>query len=524
MINYDLIILSDVEARYISRSAMRAVETYVRDYGGGFLMVGGEHSFGPGGYDETPLEDISPVEFDMQRQREMPSLSLALVIDRSGSMDGLKMEMAKDAAKAVVDMLGPQDYVGVLAFDTVVDTVVRMQPATNRARIRSDIGRIGPGGGTDIFPGLQEAYLQLTAQPSRLKHVILLTDGQAPWDGIADLTSMMRADGITVSTVGVGREADRALLEMIAELGGGRFYQTNDPNNIPQIFVQETSQVARTNLVEEPFRAVVNRRSQAIRGISWEGSPYLLGYVSTRAKRGAEVILETERGEPLYARWRLGLGRVAVFTSDIKNRWAVEWVRNRIYPQFWAQVARDLMRIETENVLAMDAEVSEGRARILVDAVDEMDRFINGLDSSVEVTMPDGSQRRVDLQQTAAGRYEVEFELEEYGAYQLFAEHEYEGDTLAVSIGSLTNPYPDEYLTFEPNWDLGQRVASLTLGSVNPTTAELWDDLGEEIEYRRELWPFAVFFALGLFLLDLLNRRVRWFGSTSIGWDKVTSK
>ena len=519
--NFDMVIMSDVDAQYVSRSAMRAVERYVRDLGGSFLMVGGENSFGPGGFDNTLFEEISPVTFDMERQRDQPSLAIMLVIDRSGSMDGLKLEMAKDAAKAVVDMLGPQDSIGVIAFDTVPNTVVRLQQASNRARIRADIGRINSGGGTDILPALTEAYIELTTRSARLKHVIVLTDGAAPWEGISDITSAMRSEGITVSSVAVGGDAERSLLEMIAELGGGRFYATHDPNNIPQIFVQETATVSRTNLVEEPFRAVPGRRSGATRGINWDAAPYLLGYVQTRAKSRAQVLLETERGDPLLARWRLGLGHVGVFTSDLKNRWAVEWVRESIYPQFWAQTVRDMMRVESEDELAMHTEVREGIARITIDAIDESDRFINGLESEIEITRPDGSRDRFNLHPVAAGRYQAEYELADYGPYLLQAEHSLEGDTIATSFGAVTYPYPDEYLTFEATHAVGRRVAELTGGEVNPTVQTLWDPLGEEVEYRRELWPFVLFLGLALFILDLLFRRVRVLSRKAVKWGRV---
>jgi Ca-activated chloride channel family protein len=521
MAGYDLIILSDVEASYISRSAMESVETYVRTLGGGFLMVGGENSFGPGGFDNTPFEEIAPVTFDMQRQRDMPSLAILLVIDRSGSMDGVKLEMAKDAARAVVDLLGPQDSVGVIAFDDVPDVVVRVQNASNRSRIRSDIGRIGSGGGTNIFPALQEAYLAMLDTAARIKHVIVLTDGQAPWDGIADITSSMRSDGITVSSVAVGREADSALLEMIAELGGGRFYQTNDPGNIPQIFVQETSQVARTNLVEEPFRAITSGRAAALRGIAWESAPYLLGYVRTQPKRGAELLLTTEQGDPLFARWRQGLGRVAVFTSDIKNRWAVEWVRSPLYPQFWAQAVRDMMRVQSSDELGMDAVVREGRAHIVVDAIDASDRFLNGLRSTVDITAPDGARSQVELRQVAAGRYEAVVPLASFGPYQLQAEHTLDGSVVATSFGAVTYPYPDEYLAVEPRPALARQAMATTGGLIDPAPAQVWDPGDALTEYREELWPWALFAALGVLVLDLLLRRVRFFGRRPVAWSQV---
>jgi uncharacterized protein YegL len=467
---------------------------------------------------------MSPVTFDMQRQRDLPSLAILLVIDRSGSMDGLKLEMAKDAALAVVDLLGPQDMVGVIAFDDVPDVVVDMQSAANRSRIRTDIGRIGVGGGTDIYPAMVEAYAEMIGTPARIRHVIVLTDGQAPWNGISEITSNLRSDGITVSSVAVGREADRSLLEMISELGGGRFYATNDPNNIPQIFVQETSQVARTNLVEEPFRPVPNRRSQALRGIDWTQVPYLLGYVQTRARPTAEVLLETENGEPLLARWRQGLGRVGVFTSDIKNRWSVEWVRSRVYPQFWAQVVRDMMRVRSEDTLAMDVRIHNGEARIIVDAIDNNDRFINQLQSHAEITGPAGTSIAVDLLQTAAGRYEAVVPLPEYGPYQVEAEHELDGDTVAISFASMTYPYPDELQTVEPRPELGRRAAQLGGGSINPTPAELWDAGDDLAEFKQELWPYALFAALALLIIDLLMRRVRMFGLKPIAWSRAIAR
>lgn len=523
MANFDLILLSDVDARYVSRSTMGNLERYVRELGGSLVLAGGERSFGPGGFDNTRLEEIAPVTFDMQRQRNQPSLAMMIVIDRSGSMDGLKMEMAKDAAKAVVDMLGPQDAIGVVAFDTQAQTVVRLQPATNRARIRADIGRIAAGGGTDILPALTEAYIELSGRPARLKHVIVLTDGAAPWDGLADLTSAMRAEGMTVSTVAVGADADRSLLEMIADLGGGRFHQTNDPNNIPQIFVQETSTVARTNLVEEPFRPVVTGRSQALRGIDWSNVPFLLGYVQTRAKPRARVLLETETGDPLLARWRLGLGHVAVWTSDVKNRWAVEWVRRRVYPQFWAQFIRDLMRIDTEEELALDAQIEDGHAVLRIDAIDGEDRFVNGLDSQVTLRGPGGLVVEAELEQIAAGRYEARADLPEYGNYNIEAEHTLDGAGFAVSFASLTYPYADEYLAFEPNRLLGRFVAETTGGSVDPSPATLWDPRDELRELREEWWSRVLFLALLVFVLDVMLRRVRFFGARPIAWARVVA-
>lgn len=525
MRNFDLIILSDVPASELSRSSMTALRQYVRE-GGSFLMVGGEDSFGPGGYQGTIMEEILPVTFEARRQETMPSVALLLVIDRSGSMEGEKLRMAIEAARAAVELLGPQDRVGVIAFDVSPQTVVRLQSASNRVRINNDIGRVRPGGGTDILPALEEAWVELAGTSARIKHVILLTDGEAPYDGIAEVVGEMRRDRITVSTVALGRDADRDLLEMIADLSGGRDYYTPSASEIPQIFIQETSQVARTSLMEEPFRPRVVTDSAATRGIDFASAPYLLGYVSTRARRRATVGLETELGEPLYAWWRYGRGRTAVFTSDCKNRWMVEWIREPIYPRFWAQLVDHLMRPQEEEEERLDMTVSTegGQGRVTVDVIAEDDSFVNGVESTVTITFPSGEERAITLEQTAAGRYEGTFELAGYGAYLLEAVHRKDGEELATSLASLNYAYPDEYLDVEDDLEYLAQAVRLSQGSVDPEIAELFDPGDERIASKRDLWPYFAFAALGLLMLDLLLRRVRVYGRMALDWNRVTGR
>lgn len=525
MEGFDLIILSDVSARQLSRSAMTALRSYVRG-GGSFLMVGGEDSFGPGGYRGTIMEDLLPVTFEGRRHESQPSVALMLVIDRSGSMEGVKLDMARDAARAAVDLLGPQDRVGVTAFDDSAREIVRLQRASNRSRINREIGRITPGGGTDIYPALEQAYLDLVSSRARVKHVILLTDGQAPYDGIAELVGQMRYDRISVSTVGVGREADRTLLEMIADISGGRFYFTSSPSSVPQIFVQETSQVARTNFVEEPFRPQLATASAATNGIDFGSVPYLLGYVSTRAKRGATVGLETEQGDPLYAWWRVGRGRAAVFTSDCKNRWMSEWIRDPVYPRFWAQVARHLMRrpASQDETMPMEVWVEGGVGHVALDAIADDDSFINGLDSAVTVTGPDGQTSELELVQRAAGRYEAQFALPEYGSYVLEGSHRLGEDTLGTSLESVTNPYPDEYLATRDDQALIRQAVTIGSGVVGPTPEVIFDPGDEKVPSERDIWPYFVFAALGLLMLDVLFRRIRLYGRTALDWGAVTRR
>ncbi len=523
---FDFFILSDVSADEVSMSQMDAIERYVRDLGGGFLMAGGESGFGLGGWQGSRMERLLPVRMDAERRRDQPSLALALVIDRSGSMNGQKMELAKEAAKATAEMLGADDYIMVVGFDSHPERVVRMQSARNRLRILRDISRLSARGGTQIFPALDMAYQDLSVTRARVKHVILLTDGQAPESGIPELVQIMRAEGITVSSVGLGADVNRSLLESVASLGGGRSYFTNDPHNVPRIFMRETTTVARSAAVEEYFQPLLTQNADFLRGIDIRAAPYLHGYVATRRKpTPAQVILQSDLGEPILARWRVGLGWSMAWTSDVKNRWAVEWLRWPQYSRFWTQLVREHMRQRRRETLDMSAEVLDGEVRVTVDAIDNADRFMNDLDSVLTVEGPMGAPaaregvenpqaRQRDthaLRQTAPGLYEARFPLERYGSFMLTATHQREGRPVAESTAQLANPYPREYLTFEADRTLLERASSVTGGAASPSVTALFDPGDETIRSHEELWPRLLFLALALFLLDLALRRVRIF-------------
>lgn len=510
---YDLIMVSDVPSMFLGLAQMQAIESYVRDYGGGFIMAGGEDSFGSGGYQGTRIEKILPVRFDSEKEKQQPTLALVLVIDRSGSMSGEKLEMAKESARATAEVLDPTDLIGVVAFDNQPITIVRLQKASNRLRISTDIARLQPGGGTNIHPALQEAYTILAPANAKVKHVILLSDGQASYEGIAELCDEMRANRITVSAVGIG-DADRTLLTMIAEHGEGRFYMTENANELPKIFMKETTEVQKSSLVEDAVMFHVVKRAEMIEGTGVENAPYLHGYVSTKAKPTAEVIGISDRGEPLLARWRIGLGQVVAWTSDVKNRWAAEWLTWPGYQKFWAQAVRSTMRNKQVQSYDLSAQVIGGRAHVVVDAVNREDRFVNDLETSLEVIDPKDSKvkRTLPMEQTAAGRYEADFTVDRYGTYILKAVHRRDGNVVAESTGSIALPYPAEYLTSTPNAAPLEQAGIITGGKAKPAAAQVYDSLGESIKYHKDLWPYVLVLVCGAFILDVYLRRVRLFG------------
>src|SRR5262245_51211893 len=125
--------------------------------------------------------------------------------------------------------------------------------------------------------------------------------------------------------------------------------------------------------------------------------------------------------------------------------------------------------------------------------------------------------RPVDLRQTAPGRYEASLPLDKYGSFLLRAEHLREDKDgqlkqVAVSYGHVSNPYPREYASFEPDLGTLEKAAVATGGAVDPPTiAAIFDPAGEKVTFHEELWPRFIFAAIAVFLLDLLVRRVRIF-------------
>lgn len=513
---YDFVVLSDVPAERLSSEQMEVVERYVRDVGGGFLMAGGEHAFGLGGYQGTRLEELLPVRMDSERRRDEQSLALALVIDCSGSMVGPKIELAKEAAKATAELLGPGDSLGVIGFAGEPNHAVRMQPARNRVGILQSIGRLVAQGGTAIFPALDAAFQDLLAARARVKHVILLTDGQTRESGISDLVQAMRAEGITVTAVGLGTDVNRTLLQAIANMGGGRVYFTDDPNNVPRIFVRETTTVGRNSAVEEMFQAHVAEPADFLAGIDVASAPFLRGYVATQPKPApAQVLLTSDLGEPLLARWRVGLGWALAWTSDAKGRWATDWIRWQGFSPFWGELVREHMRHERQEELPMRADVHDGVAHVSVDALGADDTFLNDLRSELSVIDPPGSARHaapepIALHQRAPGRYEARVPLHGYGSFVLHARHAREGRPFAHSDAQVSYPYPPEYAMQEPNRALLTRVSRLTGGRELAAPDRLFDPGSDRIASAVDCWPSLVFLALGLFLVDLLLRRVRW--------------
>jgi Mg-chelatase subunit ChlD len=174
------------------------------------------------------------------KSKKKRQAAVVLVIDRSGSMQGAKLDAAVKAAVAASTSLKKTDQIAVVTFDSAASVAVPLQKAGDQKALATGLATIKSGGGTNMITGLEAAYTILAHSKAKVKHVIVLSDGESPSDGLVDLVAANAAHGVTLSTVAVAG-ADKNLLGQLTKAGGGRLYDVQDLSTLSQVFVDETT-------------------------------------------------------------------------------------------------------------------------------------------------------------------------------------------------------------------------------------------------------------------------------------------
>lgn len=511
---YQAVFLLDVPAYSLGEQVMSELETYVRDVGGGLVMTGGPDSFGPGGYAGTPLERALPVNMDIKGRGEMPSLGLMLVIDKSGSMAEMaggaeKVALARDAAARSVSVLTKRDQVGVVAFDTMPWWVVPPGPVDDKEKLQQLIGSIQADGGTEIYPPLQAAYQALSDLPTQVKHIILLTDGMSASGGdYQSLLADMRAQGISLSTVAVGAEADAGMLKALSELGRGRFYATADADSIPSIFTKETLMATRSFAVNEKFYPQVAAWNPLLRGL--EQVPPLNGYITVSPKELAETLLVSPRGDPVLAAWQYGLGRTVAWTPDAGGRWSTDWL-GAVFPRLWGNVLSWILPADTTDSLRVQADVVPGAGlsgRDLQVKVEDSSGWREVRELKALVTGPEGNTVTVPLKPDGPGRYSVRQPAGKPGAYLVAIAGGSKEQSQLLARGGVVVPYSSEYKETGVDSNALQAIAQAGGGAVLEKPEQAFIKNLPQVQARRDLSPLLLALAALLWLGDVAGRRL----------------
>ena len=516
--HYKSVILANVPATDLSGAQMSLLDQYVSDIGGGLVMIGGPQSYAPGGYYQTPLERTLPVEMQIKDQKRLPQLTIAYLIDRSGSMGQIgrsgvpNLELAKRAIVLSLGLLQPSDRVAIGTFDTGGAWVAPFQQVNDAQALIAMTNTIRSGGGTDILAGLRLVERDIIEEPSQIKHLILLTDGGANPTGLVELTENMRERfSVTLSAIAIGRRPG-AMLQPMAEAGGGNYYEVENVEQIPLIFAQETVLASRSYIVEKPFRPRVTGSSAIIDGIG--ETPPLRGYVATTPKVAAQRILSgpEPHSDPILASWQYGLGRVVAWTADASGRWANEWAPWEDFSRFWGQVVAWSINAGASQNLETRIMLENERARIVVDARDDDGQFLDGLRLTSGLLNPAGDSLRIPLQQTAPGRYEATFVPQNEGAYFLTVSGEAQlsaGTTNLTDLNGWVMSYSPEYIPRPHDERTLAEIAEITDGRNLAEKPEdvFAHDLGER-QAATDIWERLVLLALIALPIDVAVRRL----------------
>jgi len=441
---YDLTVLADVPSAALPPGSMDLLEAYVRDLGRGLVMTGGPNSFGPGGYADTPVERALPVSMDLRGRGRQPRVALVLVIDKSGSMEGPKIELAKEAAARSIRLLRPDDQAGVLVFDSVPQWVAPLTPASERDRLEQAIGAIYASDGTEIYPAVAAGFAAVSAAQADVKHLILLTDGRSASGGeYVDLFRQMQDAHVTLSTVGVGDDVDAGLLQAMARAGRGRYHFAADPSSIPQIFTQETIMATRTILVDQRFYPAAASAGPLLRGMTVV--PPLDGYVAVTPKERSEVALLAPEGDPVLAAWQHGAGRAVVWTPDLAGRWSAAWASSPAATTLWGNVVSWLLPPPDAGALAARVEAKSDDAIAVVAENTRPGDWVQTWPTHAVLLGPNGQRQEVELTPAGPGRYQAALPQPGPGAYVVQATQVRDGGGELRTEAGWVAPYPTEY-------------------------------------------------------------------------------
>lgn len=524
---YDAIILSNVPADAMSRAQMTMIERGVHDLGIGLVMIGGESSFGAGGYQDTPIETALPVSMDVKQRKMLPNGALAIVLHTCEIPQG--NAWAREISIAALNVLSAEDYFGIVYYGAPNTGAgggmggwgeffawdPGMKKAGDKRAMRTSIKGIEPLDMPTFAPTMEMAVSELKKVNAQTKHMVIISDGD-PAPPAQTTVNAIRDEGITVSTVAIAPHTGQTVetLENIAYWGAGNFYYPKTSAELPRIFTKEASVVRKSLISEGQFNPVYSQPSDVLTGLQ-EGLPSLNGLVVTTPKDLATLALVRDAlqdgvvvdSDPVLAHWRYGLGKSLAFTSDAKNKWASPWVEQPTYGKFWSQAVRWVLRETSNQNFQVATEIRDGVGRVVLDAIDTEGGFINYLDFTTKVIGPDLQSREVRVRQVAPGRYEGTFPASEVGTYMVsLMTGEKQGGELVTTGTSLS--YSPEYEARRSNDDFVEKIAATSGGKV---AGEGYNPFLHDLRVKDRptpLWPPLLLLAALLLPVDIFLRRV----------------
>jgi uncharacterized membrane protein len=535
---YDSVILANVPRGMggLSEEQQKLLATYVHEMGGGLVMIGGENTFGAGGWAGSKLEEILPVNMDIPAQRQMPKGALVLAMHSCEMPDG--NFWGEQCAIKAAETLSSRDEIGVISYGWKgvggggSQWDFPLQAKGDGTRLNAAIKAMQLGDMPDFDDMLTVALYGRNGQTgllqsdARQKHIIVISDGDPGMPSQKILNDCIK-NQISVSTVTVythvpGTRSDQ--MEKMAKLTRGRAYGPIEanPNQLPQIFIKEATVVRRSLIFEDRKGIAVKNiptSSDMAKGLE-AGVPPVYGLVLTTKKPNPQVEMPLVAGnanDPLLASWQTGLGKAAVFTSDAHN-WSVNFRTAGLYEKFWAQVVRSVSRAPMTTDVEVRMKQDGDKAKIVVEALNKDSAFLNFLSVHATVVNSDPSKKptQVNLMQTGPGTYEAEVDAKDPGAYCAVISYSGTKESQSgMTLGSMVVNSSPELRELKSNESILRQIAERTGGRILPPfdadSANLFtrDGLKPSVS-PLPIWDILIPILLSLLLIDVAIRRIAW--------------
>lgn len=499
--DYQIVVFNNQDLEALPADRKDEAEKFVQQ-GGGLLVIGGERNvYAENKKVEDALDRTLPAKVAPPKSPE--GTCVVLIIDKSSSMEGKKIELARQSAIGVIENLRPIDMVGVLIFDNSFQWAVPIRRAEDRSLIKRLVAGITPDGGTQIAPALSEAYRKVLPSKATFKHIVLLTDGISEEGDSLELSKEAATQRVTISTVGLGQDVNRGYLEKIATLAGGKAYFLNEPTGLEQILLKDVMEHTGSTAVEKLLKPTVAKKVDLLDGVGIESAPALKGYVKFEAKPTADTILAIDQKDPLLTRWQYGLGRSVVFASDAKSRWASNWVTWGGFDKFWTNVFRDLLPHSQAGEAKAEYDSATGELVVTYQLgrnVEEPKKL-----PGIFVIGPAKFQAPVPVTKVADGLFRGRVRI---GQRQgLFRVRPLEESRAFPEVGLYRQE--QELQDYGSNEFLLKEIAQFTGGRFNPSPQSIFDSGGRSIPSSMRLWPGLLGIAIALNLIELFLRKAR---------------
>ncbi len=510
---YDATVIVDAPADAFPAGSLGALAASVKQLGHGLVALGGPTSYGPGGWQGTPLEDALPVQMDLPNRKDKPKVAVVLVMETME--DQRADQVALGAAEAVIDKLGPDDQVGVT--DGRTGWVVPLQHVTDRKAIDNQLERAQLGDPPSYGPDLRLAGDALMKTQAELKHIVVLGDGDAdPSSGSIQIKPMvddLRSKAITTSSVAIDVHSsapDMAYMQDIANWGGGRFYQSNSPSQVPDLFLKETQTSLRPWFEQTPFFPKVTAAGNLLNGVPLDAFPQLGGYVVSTPKPASEVYFQSTKQDPVLAAWSYGLGRSVAWTSDSTGLWSGDLLRSPVSASLFAHMVLWALPSATSDKLTVSSAPSGDGFDLTVTGPAE-----SGGTLTVGVLSPTLSTSSANLVGVGPGKWQGHVTGRDVGTYLVHASLARGGTVSAAADAAVSVPYSPEYLSLGRDEALLRQLARQGSGVVLTSAGAAFSQAPLPVPIATEVfWLLLALFAL-LWPLDIALRRL------TLGWRQL---